>query len=94
MKRSSKSVRLVSDEGVVITVDPDLDGNGEPVELQVAVPGDHGTTEVVRASLDGETADALVDAIDEARGRRRRQRRGNDSEQDDGSRRPSTVVSV
>lgn len=71
MLRQSKSVRLVSDSGGVVTVNPDLDGNHEPVTLDVQ-EADDMTPMTVR--LDGDTADAVADAIDEARGRRRRQR--------------------
>lgn len=77
MQRKSQSVRLVSDDGSVLTVDPDFDGAGEPVELDVA-SGDKR----VRVTLDAATADALADAIDEARNRRRRQRgRSGEGEQ-------------
>jgi pyrroline-5-carboxylate reductase len=74
MQRTSRAVRLVADSGAVVTVNPDHDGNAEPVALKVEVPDDHGTTVTALADLDGETADALADAIDEARGRRKRQR--------------------
>jgi hypothetical protein len=79
MQRKSQSVRLVSDAGNVVVVNPDLDGNHEPVDLDVQERTDGPTFNL---SLDGETADALADAIDEARGRRRRQRgRPDGSEQ-------------
>jgi hypothetical protein len=73
MQRKSQSVRLVSDTGDVVTVDPDHDGKGEPVVLEVE---EQGVPDAItaRVELDGETADALADAIDEARGRRKRQR--------------------
>lgn len=77
MQRKSQSVRLVTDGGAVVTVDPDLDGNHEPITLEVA---EDAETAPVTVRLDGETADALVDAIDEARGRRRRYRRGEGAE--------------
>lgn len=82
MQRQSKSVRLVSDTGAVVVVNPDLDGNHEPVDLDVQERADGPTFNL---SLDGETADALADAIDEARGRRRRQRgRPGEAEQGGG----------
>lgn len=75
MKRTSRAVRLVADSGAVVSINPDSGGNAEPVTLQVEVPDDRGTiTQVALAELDGETADALVDAIDEARSRRKRYR--------------------
>jgi DNA-binding protein YbaB len=80
MQRKSQSVRLVSDSGGIVTVNPDLDGNHEPVEIEVEESAE--SPGVTRVILDGETADALADAIDEARGRRRRQRgRPDGSEQ-------------
>lgn len=82
MQRQSKSVRLVSDSGGVVVVNPDLDGNHEPVTLDVQESPELPAA-IVR--LDGETADALADAIDEARGRRRRQRGRAGDEQGAGS---------
>lgn len=73
MQRKSQSVRIVTDTGQVVVVNPDLDGNHEPVTLEVAEDADMTP---VTARLDAESADALADAIDEARGRRRRQRGG------------------
>jgi hypothetical protein len=78
MQRKSQSIRLVSDTGAVVVVNPDLDGNHEPVTLEVA---EDAVMAPVTVRLDGETADALADAIAEARGRRRRSRgRGNDEQ--------------
>jgi hypothetical protein len=80
MQRKSQSVRLMSDSGDVVTVDPDHNGKGEPVVLEVE-ERDGVASVTARVELDGETADALADAIDEARGRRKRQRgRGNDEQ--------------
>jgi hypothetical protein len=77
MQQQSKSVRLVANGGAVVTVNPDLDGNHEPVDLDVQERVDGPPLTV---TLDGETADALVDAIEEARGRRRRYRRSVEAE--------------
>lgn len=85
MQRKSQSVRIVSDVGGVVVVNPDLDGNGEPVTLHVQEDVDMTP---MTLTLDAEAADALVDAIDEARGRRKRQRpragAGDDEQQGGG----------
>jgi hypothetical protein len=75
MQRTSRAVRLVADSGAVIIVNPDLNGGGEPITLTVGESADMVAAEsAATVTLDGETADAIDDAIDEARGRRKRQR--------------------
>ena len=79
MKHTSKSVRIVTDAGQVVEVNPDLDGNHEPVTLTAA---EDAQMSPVTVRLDGASADALADAIDEARGRKPRRRGGRgDDEQ-------------
>lgn len=85
MRKSSKSVRLVADEGGVIVVNPDVVGENEEVTLEVQEDANM-TPMTIR--LDPDTADAVVDAIDEARGRRRRSRRGGEAAEQPGTTTP------
>ncbi len=71
MQRKTAAVRLVADSGAVVVVNPDAEGGFDEVTLEVS---EESTETPVVVRLDADTADALADAIDEARGRRRRQR--------------------